>query len=49
VGCNVKSWLEPVIENLVGREGQHRGAQVYAMHLSDGKGAARIYPILDFI
>ena len=31
------SWLEPVIEHLVGRQGQPRGAQVHAMYLSDQK------------
>jgi len=35
---NAKSQLEPVIEHPVGRQGQPRGAQVYAMHLSDCKG-----------
>jgi len=32
-----KSWLEAVIEHLVGRQGQPRRAQLHAMHLSDGK------------
>lgn len=32
---NAKSQLEPVIEHLVGRRGQPRGAQVQAMHLSN--------------
>ena len=35
---NVKSWFEPVIEHLLGRQGQLRGDQVHAMHLSDWKG-----------
>jgi len=35
---NAKSWLEPKIEHLVGRQGQPRGAQVHAVHLSDRKG-----------
>jgi len=35
---NAKSQLEPVIEHLVGRQGQPRGAQVHAMYLSDWKG-----------
>ena len=35
---NVKSWLEAVIEHLVGMQGQPRGAQVHAMYLSDQKG-----------
>jgi len=34
---NVKSWPEAVIEHLVGRQGQTRAAQVYAMQLSDQK------------
>jgi len=33
---NAKSQLEAVTEHLVGRQGQRRGAQLYAMHLSDG-------------
>jgi len=32
---NAESWPEPVIEHLVGRQGQPRGAQVQAMHLCD--------------
>jgi len=32
---NAKSWLEAVIAHLVGRQGQPRGAQVYAVHLID--------------
>lgn len=32
------SWLELVIEHLVGRQDQPRGAQVHAVHLSDQKG-----------
>ena len=35
---NAKSQLETVIEHLVGRQGQPRGAQVHAMYLSDWKG-----------
>ena len=35
---NVKSQLEAVIEHLVGRQGQARGAQVRAMYLSDWNG-----------
>ena len=35
---NAKSWLETVIEHLVGRQGQGGGAQVHAMHLSNRKG-----------
>jgi len=37
-GGNAKSWPEAVIEHLVGRQGQPRGAQVYAMQLSGQKG-----------
>ena len=32
---NAKSWLEAVIEHLMGRQGQPRGAQVHAKNLSD--------------
>ena len=32
---NAKAWPEPVIERLVGGQGQPRAAQVRAMHLSD--------------
>lgn len=35
---NAKSNLVTVIEHLVGRQGQPREAQVYAVHLSDQKG-----------
>jgi len=35
---NAKSWLEAVIENLVGSQDQPRGTQVYAMHLSEQEG-----------
>ena len=31
------SWLEPVIEHLVGRQGQPRGAQVHAVQPNDQK------------
>lgn len=34
---NAKSWPETVIEHLMGRQGQPRGAQVHAMYLSDWK------------
>jgi len=37
-GGNAKSGLEAVIEHLVGRQGEPRGTQVYAMKLSDWKG-----------
>jgi len=32
---NAESWPEAVIEHLVRRQGQRRGAQVRAVHLSD--------------
>ena len=35
---NAESQLEPVIEHLVGRQGQPRAAQLHAMHLSDQRG-----------
>ena len=34
---NAKSWPEAVIEHLVGRQGQLKGSQLHAMHLSDQK------------
>ena len=40
---NAESWPEPVIEHLVGRQGQPRGAQVHAMHWVTGRGGARIH------
>ena len=43
---NAKSRSEPVIEQLVGRQGQPRGAQVPAMWLSeDRKGQSQDTPI----
>ena len=36
-GGNAKSWLKAVIEHLVGRQGQARGAQVHATDLNDWK------------
>ena len=42
---NAKSWPEAVIEHLVGRQGQPRGAQVYAMQLSDWKGWSQDPPL----
>ena len=42
---NAKPWPEPVIEHLVGRQGQPRGAQVHAMHLSDQKGLSQDPPL----
>jgi len=35
-----------VIEHLVGRQGQPRGAQVYAMYLCDWKGGSQDPPLL---
>ena len=35
---SAKSWPEAVIEHLVGRQGQPRGAQLHVMYLSDQKG-----------
>lgn len=35
---SVMSWLEPVIEHVMGRQDQPRGAQLHAMYLSDKKG-----------
>jgi len=43
---NAKSWLEAVIEHLVERQGQLRGAQVLAVHLSDQKGWNQDPPLL---
>ncbi|XP_065608741.1 uncharacterized protein LOC136058885 [Cyrtonyx montezumae] len=45
---NAKSQLEPVIEHLVRRQGQPRGAQMQAVHLSDQKGWSRDPPIPRF-
>jgi len=42
---NAKSWLELVIEHLVGRQGQPRGPQVHVMHLSDQKGWSHDPPL----
>ena len=35
---NAESWPEAVTEHLVGMQGQPRGAQVQAVHLSEPKG-----------
>ena len=40
-----KSQLEAVIEHLVGRQGQPRGAQLHAMPLSDWKGRSQDPPL----
>ena len=42
---NAKSWPEAVIEHLVERQGQHRGAQVHTMHLSDWEGWSQDAPL----
>jgi len=42
---NAKSWLEPVIEHLVGRQDQPRRAQVHAVPLSDWKGWSQDPPL----
>ena len=42
---NAKSQLEAVIEHLVERQGQPRGAQLYAIHLSDQKGWSQDPPL----
>jgi len=42
---NAKSQPETVIEHLVGRQGQLRRAQVYAMQLSDWKGWSQDLPL----
>ena len=42
---NAKSQFEPVIEHLVGRQGQARGAQVHVMELSDRKGRSQDPPL----
>jgi len=35
---SAKSWFEAVIEHLVGRQGQPKGAQVHAVHMIEYKG-----------
>jgi len=42
---NAKTQLQPVIEHLVGRQGQPRGAQLHGMHLSDRKGWSQDPPL----
>jgi len=42
---NAKAQLEAVIEHLVERQGQPRGAQLYAIHLSDQKGWSQDPPL----
>ena len=42
---NTKSWPEAVIEHLMGRQGQPRGAQLYAVHLSDQKSWSQDPPL----
>jgi len=43
--AEILSCLEAVIEHLVGRQGQARGAQLYAMYLSDLKGWSQDPPL----
>jgi len=42
---NADSQLAPVMEHLVGRQGQPRGAQVHAMYPSDWKGWSQDPPL----
>ena len=42
---NAKSQPEAVIEHLVGRQGQPRGAQVHAMYLSEQRGCSQDPPL----
>ena len=42
---NAESQPEAVIEHLVGREGQPRGAQVHAVYLSDWKRCSQDAPL----
>ena len=42
---NAKSQLEAMIEHLVRRQGQPRGAQVHAMYLRDQKGWSQDPPL----
>ena len=42
---NATPWPEAVIEQLVGRQGQPRGAQVHALYLNDQKGWSRDSPL----
>jgi len=42
---NAKSWPETVIEHLVGRQGQPKGAQVHAVYMSDQKGWSQDPPL----
>jgi len=44
VADNAKSWPETVIENLGGRQGQPRGAQLHTMHLNDWRGLTQAPP-----
>jgi len=44
---NAELGPEAVFEHLEGRQGQARGAQVHAMHLSDGRDGARFHPFPD--
>ena len=42
---NAETGLEAVMEHLVGRQGQPRGAQVHAMSLSDWQGWSQDPPL----
>ena len=42
---NAKSWPEPVVEPQVGRQGQPRGVQVHAVHLSYWNGCSQDPPL----
>ena len=42
---NHQSQPEPVMEHLVGRQGQPKGAQLHAMYLSDWKGRSQDPPL----
>lgn len=42
---NTESWLEEVIEHLVGRQSQPKGFQVHAVQLSGHKGRRQDLPL----
>jgi len=46
---NIKSWPEAAIEHLVGRQGQPRGVQVYAIRCSVGLCHTAIIAVLSII
>jgi len=45
---NAESWPESVVEHLVGRQDQPKGAQLHPMHLT-GRSEARIHPFPDLM